>query len=102
MILATNGGRIELEHLFAHIGENQGQETALSAVGHLETEASGDAGKLSLYDRMQHAGLSLDELESQLIAEAVRRADGNLASAARQLGITRPQLQYRLKHKATT
>ena len=31
--------------------------------------------------------------------EAVRRAEGNLSGAARLLGITRPQLQYRLKKK---
>lgn len=43
------------------------------------------------------AGLSLEEFEQALLQRAVQRADGNLAAAARLLGITRPQLDYRLK-----
>ena len=35
-------------------------------------------------------------LEKQLIEEAVTRHHGNLAAAARLLGLTRPQLSYRL------
>jgi transcriptional regulator with GAF, ATPase, and Fis domain len=40
---------------------------------------------------------SLDALESTLILAAVKRADGNLSAAARMLGLTRPQLSYRMK-----
>ncbi|MDZ7809428.1 MAG: sigma 54-interacting transcriptional regulator [Arhodomonas sp.] len=40
---------------------------------------------------------SLDELEPRLIELAVQRADGNLSRAARSLGMTRPQLAYRMK-----
>jgi transcriptional regulator with GAF, ATPase, and Fis domain len=42
-------------------------------------------------------GLSLDALEDALIQEAVHRAGGNLAAAARALGLTRPQLSYRVQ-----
>ena len=48
------------------------------------------------YDAMQSAGLSLETMEDKLLQEAVRRAGGNLAAAARALGMTRPQLSYRL------
>ncbi len=41
--------------------------------------------------------LSLDEIETVLLAKAVERTDGNVAAAARLLGITRPQMVYRLK-----
>ena len=51
---------------------------------------------LSLYDEMNRRGLGLDALADVLMLEAVRRHDGNLAAAARALGITRPQLSYRL------
>jgi DNA-binding NtrC family response regulator len=37
------------------------------------------------------------ELEHQLLAFAVARESGNLSAAARRLGITRPQLAYRLR-----
>jgi DNA-binding NtrC family response regulator len=52
-----------------------------------------------LLDRME----SLDSLEGELLEAAVTRSDGNLSAAARTLGITRPQLAYRLKkHRAQT
>jgi ActR/RegA family two-component response regulator len=46
------------------------------------------------------AGISLDTLEQELLQRAVKRAKGNLSAAARLLGITRPQLNYRLKKNA--
>ena len=48
--------------------------------------------------------MTLEQLESTLIETAVDKAHGNLSSAARMLGLTRPQLAYRLKrlHEADT
>lgn len=46
---------------------------------------------------------TLQGLESRLINEALQRSAGNLAAAARQLGLSRAQFAYRLKkHRATT
>ncbi|MCX5543100.1 sigma-54-dependent Fis family transcriptional regulator [Paraburkholderia sp. CNPSo 3076] len=45
------------------------------------------------------APLSLDDIESALLKSAVRQASGNLSAAARNLGITRAQLVYRLKSR---
>jgi two-component system, NtrC family, response regulator HydG len=42
---------------------------------------------------------SLDDIETALLKSAVQRAQGNLSAAARTLGITRPQLVYRLKSR---
>ena len=41
--------------------------------------------------------MTLDQLEAMLIETAVDKARGNLSAAARMLGLTRPQLAYRLK-----
>ncbi len=41
-------------------------------------------------------GLTLDEYETEIIREAMRRADGNKSQAARLLGLTRNALRYRL------
>jgi transcriptional regulator with GAF, ATPase, and Fis domain len=41
--------------------------------------------------------MTLDQVEDVLIESAVDKARGNLSSAARLLGLTRPQLAYRLK-----
>jgi transcriptional regulator with GAF, ATPase, and Fis domain len=51
-----------------------------------------------LLDRLAESGtVSLPALEHRLMDEAVARAGGNLAAAARLLGLTRAQLAYRLK-----
>jgi DNA-binding NtrC family response regulator len=42
---------------------------------------------------------SLDDIETLLLKSAVARVQGNLSAAARVLGITRPQLVYRLKSR---
>jgi DNA-binding NtrC family response regulator len=43
--------------------------------------------------------VSLDDIETLLLKQAVTRAQGNVAAAARLLGITRPALVYRLKSR---
>ncbi len=43
--------------------------------------------------------VSLDEIETLLLKQAVTRAHGNVAAAARLLGITRPAMVYRLKSR---
>jgi transcriptional regulator with GAF, ATPase, and Fis domain len=42
------------------------------------------------------SGVSLQELEERMCAAARRRSGGNVAQAARALGWTRAQLDYRL------
>ena len=44
--------------------------------------------------------VSLDDMETVLLKRAVDRAQGNVAAAARLLGITRPQMVYRLKSRS--
>lgn len=62
-----------------------------------DLERSVSSGSPALYDELVAHGLSLDALEDALIQEAMHRAGGNLAAAARALGLTRPQLSYRLQ-----
>lgn len=45
---------------------------------------------------LQQHGLSLEELEQQLLREAMARSQGNQAAAARLLKISRPKFTYRL------
>jgi two-component system, NtrC family, response regulator AtoC len=42
-------------------------------------------------------GLNLEQLEDDLVAQAIERADGNLTRAAALLGLNRHQIRYRLK-----
>ena len=96
VILAPQDGWIELEHLFTHVGEAQNWEFLISAAGNLENKPE-PCRTVALLEAILGSGISFEDLETRLLEEAVRRSDGNLAGAARLLGITRPQLQYRLK-----
>ena len=47
--------------------------------------------------RLPAEGLSLDEVELELVSQAIERSNGNQTRAAELLGISRDQLRYRLK-----
>jgi len=51
----------------------------------------------SLCEAVINGVMTLDQVEAMLLETAVDKARGNLSSAARMLGLTRPQLAYRLK-----
>jgi DNA-binding NtrC family response regulator len=93
VILANPGGPIDLDQLFPTL--QVASPVVVNAQGELERGPCSDAA--ALYDDVQRRGLSLEALEDALMREAVARADGNLAAAARALGMTRPQLSYRLQ-----
>jgi transcriptional regulator with GAF, ATPase, and Fis domain len=95
VILASQDGLVEAAMLFP--GSAITPALTVNAAGALEQENQAHHSNSSqLYDLLQHSGLSLEGLEATLIQEAVTRAKGNLAAAARALGLTRPQLSYRL------
>jgi DNA-binding NtrC family response regulator len=93
VILASPGEPVDVHELFPTL---PGQPpVTVNAAGELVRGAP--SGSPALYDELLARGLSLDGLEDALIQEAVARAGGNLAAAARALGLTRPQLSYRLQ-----
>jgi hypothetical protein len=55
-----------------------------------------ETGK-DLREAVFNGSLTLDQVEAMLLETAVDKARGNLSSAARMLGLTRPQIAYRLK-----
>jgi DNA-binding NtrC family response regulator len=95
VILAPNDGWVELSHLAPCLEGVVDREAGINVSGGLEPGKP--AGQRQLCDAILASGISLDQLESMLLDEAVQRAQGNLAGAARSLGISRPQLSYRLK-----
>ena len=94
VILAPSGTRIEVEHLFT-CSNGQAPEFGLDMNGRLEPNRW-DAGK-SLCEAVFNGLVTLDQVEAMLLETAVDKARGNLSSAARMLGLTRPQIAYRLK-----
>ena len=93
VILASPGEAVDVNELFPTL--TGPAPVTVNAAGQLERGAP--TGSPALYDDMLARGLSLDGLEDALIQEAVHRAGGNLAGAARALGLSRPQLSYRLQ-----
>lgn len=95
VLLAPNGGLIEIDHLFAGgaPAHDPGAEVDRAGqVGH-----AGDATRQRLYEAILQDGFDLEQHEAKLLELAVQRAGGNLTHAAKLLGITRRQLAYRLK-----
>ena len=103
VIMATEGKPLDRNHLF--LTEVPLQEATLS-VDHLgairpAADSMADIDVQSdivsdIVERVLDASLSLENLELAAMKAAVKRADGNLSQAARQLGISRAQLAYRL------
>jgi two-component system response regulator HydG len=116
VILAPDGGAIDIGHLFTS-GETidaemfgLGTDGALMPTGSLLGGAAATSdGEIDRVARKVNSLLmgvggdieptSLDDIETALLKSAVQRAQGNLSAAARTLGITRPQLVYRLKSR---
>lgn len=112
VIYANEDGPIDLPHLFTSGEESQASYFSLAQTGRLTSTTNAgsaatatltpDAAGKELLDVLpamlgEAKNWSLDTLESTLILAAVKRADGNLSAAARMLGLTRPQLSYRMK-----
>lgn len=95
VILASQGGTVEMEHLFPNL--SQSQLAGVDRLGRLANVPPAD--KQALIERILGSGLPLEELEADVLAQAVERCGGKLSGAARLLGITRPQLAYRLKRQ---
>jgi two-component system, NtrC family, response regulator HydG len=99
VLLAQNDGRIDVADLFSVPPPREaGEGTArLDAQGKLK---HGEPDCMERFvDDFLARKLSLADIESLLVAAVLARADNNVSAAARQLGLTRPQLRYRLKQR---
>ncbi|WP_416139305.1 sigma 54-interacting transcriptional regulator [Halomonas sp. HK25] len=72
----------------------------LDNTGRLAAAPGGGAGEASPRQSIQalfDAGLTLEDIEREMLMAAQADSDDNLAAAARRLGMTRPAYAYRLK-----
>ena len=93
VLLATDHGFIEVSHLSGVAAPAfGGQLDGRGAVTHAASEPIDD-----ICNQVLDRHVDLGQLEQRLLQTALQRAGGNLSQAARILGITRPQLAYRLK-----
>ncbi len=95
VILAGSGCAIEATNLFTAL-----QPPLPPPLTPAVAEASNDgAGVPTLIAALLRERVALEDIEQLLLDAAVKSCAGNLSSAARLLGISRPQLAYRLKRK---
>lgn len=99
VLLAPAGGEIEVQHLFSGVPPKLDAGVELGPGG-LVCDKD-EAGRERLYDSLLQEGFELEAFEARLIDRAMLISGGNLTHAARKLGITRPQLAYRLKKNTT-
>lgn len=101
VIAAEDDGAIDVAHMFRREQLTDEVLYSLGSDGGLHQGA--DHAVSNLYDHVTSGlglgagGLDLEAVERRLIQEAVQRVKGNLAAAARSLGLSRAQLAYRLK-----
>lgn len=97
VIIASNGMQIDTTHLFPCVNFAQPTQQTITRGDHCGLDPQTSMNRDHLANSILDNGISLEQLESELLNTAVKRANGNLSSAARMLGITRPQIAYRLK-----
>lgn len=103
VLLANDGGLIELDHLFVNPPDSDAIDDTISEVndqGHVKPLNGMPEMNNQFYDKLiEQQGFDLAQHEQQLFEAAVRKAKGNLTHAAQYIGVTRRQLAYRVNEK---
>ena len=96
VILASDGSAVDLSHFSTFGPQFTARGSGLNPQGRVRALASQPSATTSI-DDLLGTGMPMERIEAEVLQRAVARSDGNLAAAARSLGMTRPQLAYRLK-----
>ncbi|MCB1755576.1 MAG: sigma 54-interacting transcriptional regulator, partial [Gammaproteobacteria bacterium] len=99
VLLTTDGGYIELEHLFSSETVSSLSGAAIDKQGKVRSQA--EETSRQVLDALLDGDFNLQAHEWKLLDRAVTRTNGNLTHAAKLLGISRRQLAYRLKSRET-
>ncbi|MCW8277803.1 sigma-54-dependent Fis family transcriptional regulator [Pseudomonas sp. PCH199] len=98
VILSDNNQAIEMQALFPLLQGAPPSSNHVDTKGNLRPDRpTPTAGTDPLCESLLDENFDLEEFESKLIRTAMARSAGNVSKAARMLGLTRPQLAYRLE-----
>jgi len=110
VVICEDGEAIDFSHLFLPDDHIDFSVFRLNAVGELQVLSEDDAqidnkGRepsraVGAISSLLDHGISAQDVTDLLIRNALRRSGGNQSAAARLLGMTRSQIQYRLKQMA--
>lgn len=97
VILTEHNHEIETHHLFPQQTDHFAHLSSVDAAGRIPRQHQFTPAQVASIDTLLSDNFNLEEFEEQLLQLAMKKANGNIAEAARQLGLTRPALAYRLK-----
>lgn len=101
VIIVGNAEQIDIPHLFPCVNIGKREPVLMAEVCDDRDQGTGNGSLKGMVDHALDHATSFEEIEAMMLDTAVERAKGNLSSAARMLGMTRPQLAYRLKKRNT-
>ncbi|MCG8487347.1 MAG: sigma 54-interacting transcriptional regulator [Chromatiales bacterium] len=103
VIIAANDTHIDLPNLFPELDVEPAAPVQTQNPAQSDPPNPQTSGLTldQMLDQILDQTIPLGQLENRLLDRAVERARGNLASAGRMLGLTRPQMAYRLKKYST-
>ncbi|MCW9033891.1 MAG: sigma-54-dependent Fis family transcriptional regulator [Alphaproteobacteria bacterium] len=96
IILVEDENPIDVGHLFVDEDILDSVLLKLDPTGLLHRRQNGEVGN-SLLEEVIKTQTPFDDIEQGLISEAVKRSGGNIAKAARMLGLKRSQVAYKVK-----
>jgi DNA-binding NtrC family response regulator len=99
VLLAQNDGRIDVADLFSVVPPEETAEEATSPGPEGRLRCGGEDLLERFADHFLEQGMTLPDLEAALTDIVLARCGQNLSAAAKQLGVTRPQLRYRVKQR---
>jgi DNA-binding NtrC family response regulator/predicted hydrocarbon binding protein len=97
VLLVGDGEAIDLPQLALRGGSTRPAAFALDTAGRLSDNADALREQAAVLLAADTGRRRFDAIEHALLEQAVTDANGNLAAAARQLGLTRRQVQLRLQ-----
>ena len=97
IILTDNNRSIDMSSFFPSLSEPTHPLNIISQTGELSSSTDDEAANDDLINQLLKNDFDLSHFEQKIIERAMGKAEGNITQAARILGITRPQMAYRLK-----
>lgn len=97
IILTDNNRTIDMKSFFPSLAEPSHPLNIATGTGSLCSQTAVTEESGTTIDRLLDSDFDLQDFEQQLLSRAMEKASGNVTQAARLLGITRPQMAYRLK-----
>ncbi|SEQ23252.1 regulatory protein, Fis family [Amphritea atlantica] len=95
VILADDGGSLDLEHLFTSEEILEAQQEMADRQDETSDAVPGDT--YSAVESILNHAVSFEDVENMMLEQALQRSEGNVSAAARLLNLKRGQFEYRMK-----